>query len=139
VERFLLLGALLLAVAALGPIALYFRVWAQCAKRRHQEAMIYLAYKRELITKAEIDTMLKQVEEFDGSCLSVIEERKRAMTTAALQRSQGSPPDPFYPALRTGLIGGSMAHFRLASTAARLDSIRRLCPPSARLSFLCQG
>jgi hypothetical protein len=77
VERFLLSGALLLAVAALGPITLYFRFWARCAKRRHQEAMIYLAYERELITKAEIDAMLKQVDEFDGSCLSVIAERKR--------------------------------------------------------------
>ena len=53
------------------------RVWRRCAKRRRQEAMIYLAYERELITKAEIDTMLKQVDEFDGSCLSVIAERKR--------------------------------------------------------------
>jgi len=39
--------------------------------------MIYLAYERGLITKAEIDGMLKQVDEFDGSCLSVIAERKR--------------------------------------------------------------
>jgi hypothetical protein len=39
--------------------------------------MIYLAYERGLITKAEIDEMLKQVDEFDGSCLSVIAERKR--------------------------------------------------------------
>jgi hypothetical protein len=39
--------------------------------------MIYLSYERGLITKAEIDRMLKQVDEFDGSCLSVIAERKR--------------------------------------------------------------
>ena len=39
--------------------------------------MIYLAYERGLITKAEIDGMLEQVDEFDGSCLSVIAERKR--------------------------------------------------------------
>jgi hypothetical protein len=39
--------------------------------------MIYLAYERGLITKAEIDSMLKQVDQFDGSCLSVIAERKR--------------------------------------------------------------
>ena len=75
--RFLLAGALLLAVATLGPITRFVRFWALCAKRRHQEAMIYLAYERGLITKAEIDRMLKQVDEFDGSCLSVIAERKR--------------------------------------------------------------
>jgi hypothetical protein len=61
----------------LGPITRFIRFWARCAIRRHQEALIYLAYKRELITKAEIDSMLKQVEEFDGSCLSIIAERKR--------------------------------------------------------------
>src|SRR6516162_2710931 len=76
-ERFLLLGALLLAVAALIPITRVVWFWARCAKRRHQEAMIYLAYKRGLIIKTEIDGMLKQVGEFDGSCLSVIAERKR--------------------------------------------------------------
>ena len=75
-ERFLLAGALLLAVATLGPITRFVRSWARCAKRRHQEAMIYLAYERGVITKAEIDSMLKQVDEFDGSCLSVIAERK---------------------------------------------------------------
>ena len=76
-KRFLLAGALLLAVATLGPITRFVTFWARCAKRRHQEAMIYLAYERGLITKAEIDRMLKQVDEFDGSCLSVIAERKR--------------------------------------------------------------
>ena len=62
-ERFLLPGALLLAVAMLGPIARFVWLWARCAKRRHQEAMIYRAYFDGLITKAEIDTMLKQVDE----------------------------------------------------------------------------
>ena len=76
-KRFLLAGAWLLAVATLGPITRFVRFWARCAKRRHQEAMIYLAYERELITKDEIDRMLRQVDEFDGSCLSVIAERKR--------------------------------------------------------------
>ena len=61
----------------MGSITRLIRFWVRCAKRRHQEAMIYLAYERGLITKAEIDGMLKQVEEFDGSCLSVIAERKR--------------------------------------------------------------
>ena len=76
-KRFLLAGGLLLEVATLGPITRFVTFWARCAKRRHQEAMIYLAYERGLITKAEIDRMLKQVDEFDGSCLSVIAERKR--------------------------------------------------------------
>jgi hypothetical protein len=61
----------------LGPITRFIRFWARCAKRRHQEAMIYLAFESELITKAEIDRMLKQVDEFDSSWLSVIAERKR--------------------------------------------------------------
>jgi len=73
----LLAGALLLAVVTLGPITRFVGFWARCAKRRHQEGMIYLAYERGLITKAEIDGMLNQVDEFDGSCLSVIAERKR--------------------------------------------------------------
>jgi hypothetical protein len=68
-KRFLLAGAWLQVVAS------FVRFWARCAKRRRQEAMIHLAYERALITKAEIDTMLKQVDEFDGSCLSVIAER----------------------------------------------------------------
>jgi len=76
-KPFLLAGALLLAVVTLGPITRFVGFWARCAKRRHQEGMIYLAYERGLITKAEIDGMLKQVDEFDGSCLSVIAERKR--------------------------------------------------------------
>ena len=62
-KRFLLAGALLLAVATLDPITRFVTFWARCAKRRHQEAMIYLAYERGLITKAEIDRMLKQVDE----------------------------------------------------------------------------
>ena len=73
---FLLAGASLPAVATLDPITRFVRFWARCAKRRHQEAMIYLAYERGLITKAEIDRMLKQVDEFDGSCLSVIAGRR---------------------------------------------------------------
>ena len=76
-KPFLLAGALLLAVVTLGPITRFVGFWARCAKRRHQEGMIYLAYERGLITKAEIDGMLNQVDEFDGSCLSVIAERKR--------------------------------------------------------------
>ena len=76
-KPFLLAGALLLAVVTLGPITRFVGFWVRCAKRRHQEGMIYLAYERGLITKAEIDGMLKQVDEFDGSCLSVIAERKR--------------------------------------------------------------
>jgi hypothetical protein len=52
--------------------------------------MIYLAYERELITKAEIDTMLKQVDEFDGSCLSV--------------GMQYIPDEGSEPALRSGLL-----------------------------------
>ena len=39
-KRLLLAGALLLAVATLGPITRFVRFWARCAKRRHQEAMI---------------------------------------------------------------------------------------------------
>jgi hypothetical protein len=76
-KRFLMAEAWHLAVATLGLITRPVRFRARCAKRRHQEAMIYLAYERGLITKAEIDRMLTQVEEFDGSCLSVIAERKR--------------------------------------------------------------
>ena len=59
------------------PITRFIRLWARCVNRRHQKAMIYLAYERGLITKAEIDRMLKQAEEFDSSFLSVIAERKR--------------------------------------------------------------
>ena len=66
-----------MAVATLDPITRFIRLWARCVNRRHQKAMIYLAHERGLITKAEIDEMLKQVDEFDGSCLSVIAERKR--------------------------------------------------------------
>jgi len=96
-KRFLLAGALLLAVATLGPITRFVEFWARCAKRRHQEAMIYLAYERELITKAEIDRMLKQVDEFDGSCLSVIAERKKAMATVRRRRAGDKQPSHFIP------------------------------------------
>src|SRR5215813_15647442 len=101
-KRFLLAGALLLAVATLGPITRFVTFWARCAKRRHQEAMIYLAYERGLITKAEIDRMLKQVDEFDGSCLSIIAERKRQWQQQTAKTSVAKAPEPFYPALRTG-------------------------------------
>ena len=102
-DRFLLSGALLLAVAALVPITRFVRFWARCAKRRHQEAMIYLAYERALITKAEIDTMLKQVDEFDGSCLSVIPERKRQWQQQHGEDGRGiSPRAILSRALRTG-------------------------------------
>ena len=86
---FLLGGALLLAVASLGPITRFVRFWARCAKRRHQEAMIYLAYERGLIIKAEIDRMLNQVDEFDGSFLSVIAERKRQWQQQHGKKSEG--------------------------------------------------
>jgi hypothetical protein len=38
---------LLLEVATLGPITRFVTFWVRCAKRRHQEAMIYLAYERD--------------------------------------------------------------------------------------------
>ena len=75
------------------------RFWARCVKRRHQEAKIYLAYERGLITKAEIDRMLKQVDEFDGSCLSVIAERERQWQQQHEDERRISPRDT---ALRTG-------------------------------------
>jgi hypothetical protein len=88
-ERFFLLEALLLAVVTLVPITRFVRFWARCAKRRHHEAMIYLAYERELITKTEIDRMLKQVDEFDGSCLSVIAEREGNGNSSTAKTSEG--------------------------------------------------
>jgi len=75
-KRFLLAGALLLAAATLGPITRFVRFWVRYAKRRHQEAVINLAYERGLITKDEIDRVLKQVDECERSCLSVVAERK---------------------------------------------------------------
>ena len=98
-KRFLLAGGLLLEVATLGPITRFVTFWVRCAKRRHQEAMIYLAYERGLITKAEIDRMLKQVDEFDGSCLSVIAERERQWQQQHEDERRISPRDT---ALRTG-------------------------------------
>ena len=95
-ERFLLPGALLLAVATLVPIMRFVRFWVRSAKRRHQEAMIYRAYERALITKGEIDAMLKQVDEFDDSCLSVIAERKREWRHGKDERRKS--PEPSYPA-----------------------------------------
>jgi hypothetical protein len=82
-KQFLLAGALLLAVATLGPITRFVKSWARCAKRRRQEAMIHLAYERGLITKAEIDGMLKQVDEFDGKLLVRHCRTEKAMATAA--------------------------------------------------------
>jgi hypothetical protein len=101
-DRFLLPGALLLAVATLVPIMRFVRFWARCAKRRHQEAMIYLAYERGLIIKTEIDRMLKQVDELDRSCLSVIAERKRQWQQQHRKDEQGITRKPLYTALRTG-------------------------------------
>jgi len=80
----------------LGSITRLVRFWARCANRRYQEAMICRAYERGLITKAEIDGMLKQVDEFDSRRLLVIAERKKQMTTAARRRrasdSHFTPP-----------------------------------------------
>ena len=106
-ERFLLPGALLLAVATLVPITRLVRFWAQRAKRRHQEAMIYRAYERALITKGEIDAMLKQVDEFDGSCLSVIAERERQWQQQQGEDERGDkPPSHLIPRLENWLLGG---------------------------------
>jgi ABC-type transporter Mla MlaB component len=101
-NRYLLAGALLLAVTTLGPITRLIRFWARCAKRRRQEAMIYLAYERGLITKAEIDGMLKQVDEFDGSCLSVIAERKRQCQQQHGEDERGISTRAILSRLRTG-------------------------------------
>ena len=83
----------------------FVRLWARCAKRRHQEAMIYLAYERELITKAEIDGLLKQVDEFDGSCLSVVAERKKAMAIAARRPERGISTGAILSRLENWVIG----------------------------------
>ena len=96
-DRFLLPGALLLAVATLVPITRFVRFWARCAKRRHQEAMIYLAYERGLIIKTEIDRMLKQVDEFDRGCLSGHCRTGKAMATAAPQGRARDKPRHFIP------------------------------------------
>jgi len=105
-KRFLLAGALLLAAATLGPITRFVRFWARCAKRRHQEAMIYRAYERGLITKAEIDRMLKQVDEFDGSCLSVIAERKRQWQQQHGEDERGISTRAILSRLENRVIGG---------------------------------
>jgi len=105
-KGFLLAGALLLAVTTLGPITRCVRFWARCAKRRHQEAMIYLAYERGLITKAEIDRMLKQVEAFDGSCLSVIAERKRQWQQQHGEDERGISIRAILSCLENWVIGG---------------------------------
>jgi hypothetical protein len=105
-ERFLLPGALLVAVAALVPITRFVRFWARCAKRRHQEAMIYLAYKRGLIIKTEIDRMLKQVDEFDRSCLLVIAERKRQWQQQHRKDERGISPRAILCRLENWVTGG---------------------------------
>jgi hypothetical protein len=105
-KRLLLAGALLLAVATLGPITRFVRFWARCAKRRHQEAMIYLAYDRGLITKAEIDGMLKQVDQFDGSCLSVIAERKRQWQQQPGEDERGISTRAILSRLENWVTGG---------------------------------
>jgi hypothetical protein len=97
-KRFLLAGAL--------PFTRFVRLWARCAKQRHQEAMIYLAYERELITKAEIDGMLMRVDEFDGSCLPVIAERKKAMAIAARRTERGISTRAILSRLENWVIGG---------------------------------
>ena len=104
-KRFSLAGALLPAVATLGPITRFVRFWAR-AKRQHQEAMIYLAYERGLITKAEIDKMLKQVDEFDGSCLSVITERKRQWQQQHGEDERGMSTRAILSGLEIWIIGG---------------------------------
>ena len=104
-KGFLLAGALLLAVATLGPITRFVTFWARCAKRRHQEAMIYLAYERGLITKAEIDRMLKQVDEFDGS-LSVIAGRKRQWQQQHGEDERGKSTRAILSRLENWVIGG---------------------------------
>jgi hypothetical protein len=74
--------------------------------------MIYHAYERELITKAEIDTMLKQVDEFDGSCLSVIAERKRQWQQQHGEDERRISLQPTLSRLENWLIGGSGTRFR---------------------------
>jgi hypothetical protein len=68
--------------------------------------MIYLAYKRELITKAEIDRMLEQVDEFDGSCLSVIAERNRQWQQEHGEHERGISTRAILSRLENWVIGG---------------------------------
>ena len=68
--------------------------------------MIYLAYERGLITKAEIDSMLKQVDEFDGSCLSVITERKRQWQQQHGEDERGKSTRAILSRLENWVIGG---------------------------------
>ena len=65
------------------------RVWGRCAKRRHQEAMIYLAFERELITKAEIDTMLKQVDELTVVACPSLQNGKGNGNSSTAKTSEG--------------------------------------------------
>ena len=82
------------------------RFWARCVKRRHQEAKIYLAYERGLITKAEIDRMLEQVDEFDGSCLSVVAERKRQWQQQPGEDERGISTRAILSRLENWVTGG---------------------------------
>ena len=95
-----------MAVATLDPITRFIKFWTRCANRRHQEAMIYLAYERGLITEAEIDRMLKQVDEFDGSCLSVIAERKRQWQQQHGEDERGISTRAILSRLENRVIGG---------------------------------
>ena len=94
-----------MAVATLDPITRFIKFWTRCANRRHQEAMIYLAYERGLITKAEIDRMLKQVDEFDGS-LSVIAGRKRQWQQQHGEDERGKSTRAILSRLENWVIGG---------------------------------
>ena len=67
--------------------------------------MIYLAYERGLITKAEIDRMLRQVDEFDGSCLSVIAERKRQRQQQQGEDERGTSNRAILSRLENSVIG----------------------------------
>ena len=68
--------------------------------------MINLAYERGLITKAEIDRMLKQVDEFDGSCLSVVAERKTQWQRQHGEDERGISTRAILSRLENWVIGG---------------------------------
>jgi hypothetical protein len=71
--------------------------------------MINLAYERGLITKAEIDKMLKQVDEFDGSCLSVIAERKKQWQQQHGEDERGTNTRAILSRLENWVIGWGKA------------------------------
>ena len=123
------------------PITRFIRFWARCATRRHQEAVTYRAYERGLITKAEIDRMLKQVVEFDGSCLSVIAERKRELQQQHGEDERGISTRAILSRLENWIIGGRQGRKCVPdamSTAAGPTRGRalRLSGKSGRSSFL---